>query len=164
MPGPRNSPKAFSDWYEADYFRRPRRPWALTGTILAAMAVTGAAVALTIYWPRAYQAGPLSDPHAFMADNCAACHTTKFTTAGRLLPGHENDRSVPDEACLKCHQAGVHNPEQTRFVGTAGPDGHPAAECAVCHREHVGGASIARLEDKHCIVCHADVPTLDGKH
>src|SRR5947209_18655784 len=104
MPGPRNSPKAFSDWYESDYFRRPRRRWILTGAILVTTAVTAAAVALSFQWPRAYQAGPLSEPHAFLADNCAACHSGAFVTAARLLPGHAGARATPDEARPKWHQ------------------------------------------------------------
>jgi hypothetical protein len=164
MPGPRNSPKAFAEWYEADYFRRPRRPWAWVRVVLAAVAITGAALALTIDWPRAYQAGPLSDPHAFLADNCAACHTSAFVTAGRLLPGHENDRAVPDEACRKCHQAGVHHFAQKRFVGPVGRDGsQSASDCAGCHREHVGGASIARLPDMRCTDCHGNLEAAEDK-
>jgi hypothetical protein len=163
MPGQRNSPKAFSDWYESDYFRRPRRPWLLTGTILAALAVTGAAVALSFKWPRAYEAGPLSDPHAFLSDNCAACHTGQFKTAERLLPGHGDVRSTPDTACLECHKAGVHHPDQTQFVGPVDTNGQFAANCAGCHHEHNGGESIARLEDAHCIACHENVHLADGK-
>src|SRR2546429_7996899 len=162
MPGPRNSPKAFSDWYETDYFRRPRRPWVLTLTIVGVMLIAGAGIALTFAWPggqAAYQAGPLSDPHAFLADNCAACHTGAFVTDARLLPGHGDDRATPDAACLQCHQAGVHHPNQTQFVGTTGPDGQSAANCAGCHHEHNGGASIARLSDAHCTACHANLPT-----
>jgi hypothetical protein len=166
MPGPRNSPKAFTDWYESDYFRRPRRPWLLTGTILAAMAVAVTAIVLTFARPggmAAYQAGPLSDPHAFLANNCDACHTEKFVTAGRLLPGHDNDRATPDDACLQCHKAGVHHPNQTHFVGTTGRDGQSAANCAGCHHEHNGGASIARFGDRACTACHADVQTTDDQ-
>jgi hypothetical protein len=162
MPGPRNSPKAFADWYESDYFRRPRRPWVLTATVLGAILVAGAGVALTFAWPggrAAYQAGPLSDPHAFLADNCAACHTGTFVTAARLLPGHGDDRATPDAACLQCHKAGVHHPNQTQFVGATGPAGQSAANCAGCHHEHNGGASIARLSDAHCTACHADLQT-----
>ncbi len=165
MPGPRNSPKAFSDWYESDYFRRPRRPWLLTGTIIGAMAVAAMGIAYTLAWPggsKAYQAGPLSDHHAFLADNCAACHTETFVTAARLLPAHADERSTPDAACLVCHKAGVHHPNQMHFVGATGPDGQSAANCAGCHREHTGGASIARLRDSTCTDCHADLKTADG--
>jgi hypothetical protein len=164
MPGPRNSPKAFSDWYESDYFRRPRRPALWTAAVIIAMAVTAAAVGYSFRHPRAYQAGPLSEPHAFLVDNCAACHTAAFATANRLLPGHADDRSVPDEACLNCHQAGVHHPDQTRFVGPTGPAGQSAADCAGCHREHTGAATIAKLEDKRCTECHADLQTASGEH
>src|SRR5204863_7515432 len=58
------------------------------------------------------------------------------------------------------HAAGVHNPHQTKFTG----EGDQSAGCATCHREHRGGASIARLADSHCTACHADVPTDDGQH
>src|SRR5947208_12227305 len=102
MPAPRNNPKAFADWYEADYFRRPRRPWVLTAAVLAALAVCAAAVALTFAWPggrAAYQAGPLSDPHALLGDNCAACHVGPFATAARFNPVHGDARATPDAAC-----------------------------------------------------------------
>lgn len=163
MPGPRNSPKAFSDWYESDYFRRPRRPWILTLTIIGAMIAAGVGVAFTFGWSggrRAYQAGPLSDPHAFLADNCQACHTNLFATAARVVPGHGDDHSTPDSACLACHKAGVHNPDQTKYVD---PHSDSAANCAGCHREHYGGASIANLSDAHCTECHRDLHLKDDK-
>jgi hypothetical protein len=165
MPGPRNSPKAFSDWYESDYFRRPRRPWVLTGTITGAMAIAVLGIAYTFSWPggrAAYQAGPLSDPHAFLTDNCTACHTETFVTAGRLIPGHGDARATPDTACLLCHQAGVHHPNQMQFVGATGPDGQSAANCAGCHHEHNGGPSIARLGDARCTDCHENLQTTAG--
>src|SRR5206468_641936 len=84
--------------------RRGRRPWLLTALILAAMAVAAAGLAATFVMPtgrRAFQAGPLSDPHAFLADNCAACHTESFATARRFLPSNHDVRSASDEACLK---------------------------------------------------------------
>src|SRR6516164_6343901 len=98
-PPPRNNPKAFSEWYESDYFRRPRRPWRLTVAIIAALVLSAAGIAATFVWPHgrtAYQAGPLSDPHAFLADNCQACHTAPFATAERFLPGHGDARATPD--------------------------------------------------------------------
>ena len=133
MPAPRNNPKAFSDWYEQDYFRRRRRPWLLTGAVLVAIIVSAAAVAFTFAWPggrTAFQAGPLSSPHTLLTENCAACHAGSFPTAARFLPGNHDVRATPDEMCLTCHAAGAHTPVQARFTGANGQSG----SCAACHR------------------------------
>jgi hypothetical protein len=163
MAAPRNNPKAFSEWYEQDYFRRRRRPWLLTAVILGTIAVSAVALAATLlsqHGRRAFQAGPLSDPHASLANNCEACHTEPFATARRFLPSNSNVRSTSDAACLTCHAAGTHAEHQVRFTGANGQ----AANCAECHREHRGGQSIANLSDDHCIACHADTQTTDGEH
>jgi predicted CXXCH cytochrome family protein len=163
MPAPRNNPKAFADWYELDYFRRPRSRHVTAWVVVLTMAACAAAVAATFAWPggrTAYQAGPLSDAHAFLADNCAACHTEAFSTARRLLPANQAARATPDAACLQCHDAGVHNPHQTQFVGADGQ----AADCAACHREHRGDVKLARIDDSHCVDCHASLATDDGRH
>ncbi len=163
MAAPRNNPKAFAEWYELDYFRRPRHSgtmrWALWGTAIVCLA----AVAVTFAWPGgrvAYQAGPLSEPHAFLAENCTACHTESFATARRFLPAEHDVRATPDTACLQCHEAGAHSAHQMRLTGADGQ----AANCAGCHREHRGGRSLARLDDAHCTACHADLTTDDGQH
>src|SRR5262245_62139308 len=146
MAAARNNPKALTDWYEVDYFRRPRHAGRKAWLVLGTMAVCAAAVAVPFAWPggrAVYQAGPLSDPHAFLADNCGACHTGAFLTATRLLPDNHDARATPDEACLKCHDAGAHNPHQTQFTGPTGQ----AAGCAACHREHKGDVPLARLDD-----------------
>jgi hypothetical protein len=163
MAAPHSDPKAFAEWYEEDYFRRPRalrrsKVW----TALAAAAVSLAAVAGTL-WPSnrsAFQAGPLSPPHAAFNANCGACHIEMFATAARFLPANQAARSAPDVACLACHAAGAHNAHQHQFIG---PDGQ-AAVCAACHREHRGLASLTRIGDDHCTACHADLPTADGRH
>ena len=110
MAAPRNNLKAFTDWYELDYFRRPRHPRTKTWAVLLAMLVSAAAVALAWAWPGgrpAFQAGPLSSAHTLLAENCAACHTEPFLTAQRLLPGHSAVRSTPDAACTHCHEEQV---------------------------------------------------------
>jgi hypothetical protein len=163
MAAPRNNPKALTDWYELDYFRRPRHPRARTWAVLGALTASAAAVAVAVAWPggrSAFQAGPLSAPHAMLADNCAACHTEPFRTAERFLPARQAARATPDDACTLCHAAGAHDPHQTRYTG---PDGQ-AADCAACHREHRGGARLTRIDDAHCTACHADLPTDDGWH
>ena len=163
MAAPRHNPKAFADWYELDYFRRPRHPRAKTWAVLGAMAVCAAAVAVAWAVPRgraAFQAGPISSAHTMLAQNCAACHTEAFATAQRLLPGNQTVRATPDAACTQCHDAGTHNPHQTLHTG---PDGQ-AADCAACHHEHRGAALLQRVDVAHCTACHADLPTADGGH
>jgi hypothetical protein len=53
--------------------------------------------------------------------------------------------SVPDQACLQCHAAPDHN----RFSSSE--------NCASCHKEHRGHATLARPTDKHCTACHVDL-------
>ena len=117
MAAPRNNPKALTEWYELDYFRRPRHPRLRTWAVLMALLVSAAAVAAAVVLPggrTAFQAGPLSVPHTFLRDNCEACHTTTFPTARRLLPANATERATPDAACTQCHDAGAHNPERRR--------------------------------------------------
>lgn len=161
MPAPRKNPKAFADWYEQDYFRRPRRLLTWTATVIVSLAVCAIALATTFVWKggrTVYQAGPLSNPHAFLSDNCAACHTESMQTVKRLWPGNSDYRTVSDQACLQCHAAGAHSPHQ---LHNTGPN-QQSANCAGCHREHRGGATIARIEDSYCVGCHANLQTDAG--
>jgi hypothetical protein len=50
-----------------------------------------------------YTKGPLSSAHAVLTTNCNLCHVR--TASFRA--------SVPDRACLGCHDAPTHNPRQT---------------------------------------------------
>src|SRR5581483_8511377 len=121
MAAPHSDPKAFTDWYESDYYRRPRplrrsKLW----SAWAAAAVSLVLVAGTL-WPAnrtAFQAGPLSPPHAPFNANCGVCHTDSFATAARFVPGRDGVRSVPDAACLACHDAGVHSRHQSVQIST----------------------------------------------
>ena len=101
MAASHSDPKAFADWYEPDYYSRPRplrraKVW----TALAAGAISLALVGATL-WPAnrtAYQAGPLSPVHAPFNANCGVCHTDQFPTAARFLPANHAVRAVPDNA------------------------------------------------------------------
>jgi hypothetical protein len=142
-------PKALGEWLQLDYFRRrgPLRRWRTPLGLILAIACVALMVALS--WApggrRAFQAAPVSEAHAMFNDHCAACHDTSFKTATRLVRG-DAVRSVSDEACLLCHDGPRH---QRRQVGTIA--------CAVCHREHQGTGSLARVDDRQCTACHADL-------
>src|SRR5262245_6044831 len=163
MAAPHSDPKAFSEWYESDYFRRPRplrraKVW----TALAAAVVSLLLVAGTLLpsGRTAYQAAPLSPVHAPFNVQCGVCQPAPCAPALRFLPSNSTVRSAPDEACLVCHAAGGHSRHQLKFSGADGL----AANCAECHREHYGAVSLTRLSDKHCTTCHANLPTDDGNH
>src|SRR5687767_12273585 len=91
--------------YRPDRFRRLRR-----GIIL--LCVLGALVAWGAYARRgdglAYSPGPVTSAHALWNADCTWCHEPK--TEGGF------DTGVSDSACLKCHDAPVHNVKQVRFT------------------------------------------------
>ncbi len=142
-------PKALSEELQLDYFlRRGRlRRWRGPLGVVLAFGCLAAVLAVSS-WPggrRTFQAAPVSEAHAMFNDDCAACHTKSFRTAGRLVGGDEV-RSVTDQACLHCHDGSIHHPRQ---MGTMA--------CAACHPEHRGHRLLARVDDRHCTTCHADL-------
>ena len=171
MPAGPRDPKAFTRWFRLDYFRRPRglrRAYTpvLIGVLLLTAAAAGAAVACVRLKPAgaraAFQAAPVSTPHALFADRCEVCHVEDhaFHTAFRLWPA-AGASSVSDSACLQCHDAGIHNAQQTAF---ADQEAGKSTGCTQCHHEHRGDAALVRLPDATCTRCHADLQTLDGRH
>jgi hypothetical protein len=150
MPSAFRNPKNLADWLRLDYFRYPRglprwRRILCWGALLVCVAGLGAAV-ISSREPRLYEAGPLSSAHAMFSNDCAQCHQDNFSTAQRFLPWKTDVHSVPDSACLKCHDGPLHNGK------LKGPPEH----CATCHQEH-RGTSLVRLPDSRCLTCHRDL-------
>ena len=86
-------------------FLNPRRlSWAAGLTLLALFLVlplsqSGSSGNLPTgnFLTRSWNPGPLAPPHEYFADTCATCHVNAF-------------RTVPDAACLECHQSiGAHS-------------------------------------------------------
>jgi hypothetical protein len=155
MASPLRDPKELADWFELDYFRRPRemRRWKLpaAAAVLTACAVALAATALHRDAPRLVQSGPVSRAHAMFNDNCRACHTEAFSEARNLWPGQAS--SISDAACRSCHDGPAHNKQAK-----------DEAACAACHREHRGRELLAIVDDGHCTRCHAsDLQRKDGQ-
>jgi hypothetical protein len=88
-----------------------------------------------------YTRGPLSSAHAVLTANCSVCH---LRTAGFR-------ETVPNKACLGCHDAPAHNQRQV-FV----------PNCSSCHIEHVGNVRLAETSDAACTQCHADLRSNTG--
>ncbi len=94
--------------------------------------------------------GPLSSAHAFLQDDCAACHV--------------GFAKVDNAQCSVCHEKygdelGAYS-FATHYLYRSGDverRGEAAEEvtCAQCHREHGGRqAALSRVEDGRCETCH----------
>jgi predicted CXXCH cytochrome family protein len=151
MPSDFREPKTLSSWIELDYFRRRRlfRGWSLwlLGALLGSLLFLGASTLATGY--RTFQAGPLSRAHALFNDDCGQCHQDQGATLARLFRG-DRAGSIPDSACLKCHEAAHHN------------DHAPRDRCVSCHKEHRGHVPLVGIDDRQCTHCHADLKRDDG--
>ncbi|PAW70944.1 MAG: hypothetical protein B9S35_14245 [Opitutia bacterium Tous-C5TDCM] len=77
---------------------------------------------------RAVRPGELSQPHAFLENNCAACHTAV--------------KGVEAQNCIVCHadNKSLLQRQPTAFHATVG-------ECASCHLEHQGRVPGSTLMD-----------------
>jgi len=123
-----------------DIFRKWRF-WLSVGIPL--LAVGWIVYARVVRNQNVYTKGPLSSAHAVLTTNCNLCHVR--TASFRA--------TVPDKACLGCHDAPAHNQRQV-FV----------PQCSSCHVEHVGNMRLAETSDSGCTQCHSDLKTSDGKN
>ncbi len=141
---------------ELEFHARPhrfrRRSWWL-GVILALGCCGWLLYAAIIGDHRLYEAGPLSASHAFIANDCRQCHTS-WQPAHRLVSGGASVSSIDNAACVKCHAASEHHPNQI--------PAHAELSCAECHREHQGTHELAAVTDRHCVRCHRDLQTKNG--
>jgi hypothetical protein len=152
MPAPRNS-KSLAERIDLSYWRQPHslRRWKWWVSWIAP-----GLVAVWLLWAavsgdqRIYEARPVSPAHAMFANDCKRCHTESWQPAARLVAFDSKRRSVPDAACLACHDGPIHHDQQ---VAADVPN------CAGCHREHRGKSELAHVSDSACVACHADLKT-----
>ncbi len=145
MPRRTRTSKSLAQRIDLDYFRRPARLRRLK--FLLSVGLAGAAGAWLLLGgvagqQKVYSSGPLSPPHAFLANECEACHQPQ----GRTFLKH-----VRDGACKSCHDGPLHQEN-----AAATPD------CAECHAEHRGSVALARVADTTCTGCHADLRPKSG--
>lgn len=154
--------------FDVTYVRRTHGP-DLANRWLAWLVVLGGGGLLAMLAARgdnrAYSSGSLSTVHASFGNDCAQCHQPAADGASNFfLP-------VADDACLRCHAAVEHAPNQTQFSAADAVviPGHRepvrmAAGCAVCHVEHRGrDADLNLIPDRLCVQCHANL-SRDGLH
>ncbi len=94
----------------------------------------------TNYISVSWNAGDISNPHRFFAIECSTCHRAAFS-------------SVPDQACLSCHQTVGSHLEQDADVGTPRKQLNET-RCAECHVEHRGVHSLVIQAQSLCVDCH----------
>jgi hypothetical protein len=145
MAGRTRTTKKLAQRIDLNYFKRAypiprwRRILTVVVTVIGLAWLIGAGIRGK---QSAYNAGPLSHPHALLTRNCAACHRSESTFG----------KKVSDTACLSCHDGPIHQEQQT-FT--------PA--CMDCHVEHQGAFRLSEVRDQTCTQCHADLKTKSGK-
>lgn len=92
---------------------------------------------------RVYSSGTMSEAHAVLEKECAACHVK---TAGTF------SARASDNACLSCHDGPMHHATKARSLGMPGLPG-----CAECHVEHRGRVNLRATSDENCAGCHGDL-------
>lgn len=96
----------------------------------------------TAFWQHAVLPGELSQSHAFLEQNCAACHTA--------------NKGVEAKNCIVCHadNIAVLQRQPSAFHANIG-------ECASCHAEHQGRvASITKMD--HVALARIGFKRLEG--
>jgi hypothetical protein len=147
---------------ETDYLRRQSafEVWKGRLVLIAALGAIGwiAIAALADREQQLASRGPVAHAHAIWENNCQACHidfTPISGSAGGLALTDWAHAS--DVNCQQCHAGPPHHDEYALL--DAGAD-RQSANCATCHVEHRGrDADLMRIADRHCTVCHADLPS-----
>jgi hypothetical protein len=139
--------KTVAQRIDLNYFKRPT-PFKRARLILVILAPL-----LAIGWiawrgfsrdSRVYSSGRMSEPHAVLEKQCAACHVEK---AG------EFSAKAADTACLSCHDGPMHHENQVRAE---------VSNCATCHVEHRGRVNIIAGSNISCSECHSHLKVSAG--
>jgi hypothetical protein len=150
--------KARAKRIDLAYFRRlhPFRRWRRILSIAAPVAAAAWIAAMAARGDeRIYNSGALAARHSMLETKCASCHATPWAMRYTDPAGWQEKL---DQACLKCHDGPVHHLNATGFA--RGPKGHEtAARCSQCHVEHKDAPRLARVGDRNCTTCHADLKT-----
>src|SRR4051812_31411266 len=94
---------------DVQFFRRPqafsRWAWTLAG-ICALLPLAWVGYCMARGDRAAFQAGPLSDPHGFIANDCSRCHDTWGTGERLISLGQDqtHGNSIRTAGCMECHQ------------------------------------------------------------
>jgi hypothetical protein len=137
--------KKLAQRIDLNYFKRPTplkraKFWlSLLLPLLALVWITGRALSKD---SRVYSSGRMSQSHAVLEKECAACHVQQASA----FPA-----KAADAACLSCHDGPIHHEVSTVSK--------KSVACAECHTEHRGRVNTAAVANQFCAVCHADLGT-----
>ena len=137
--------KQLAQRIDLNYFKRPtplKRAKFWLSLLLPLIALVWITERTVFKDSRVYSSGRLSEPHAILEKECAACHVQ---TAGAF------SAKATDNACLDCHDGPVHHATQTT-----------RPTCATCHAEHRGRINIAATSNQTCAECHGDLRVSKG--
>lgn len=142
--------------HDLNYFRRGSRlrrwQWGLAAAALVGSVVWFGSSAV-LHGSAALSAGPMSSSHAVFEGRCELCHVPVVHVPGMKTaswtPSFLMRKHVPDSACLSCHTAAPHHPQQVAMT----------PKCSSCHVEHTGAMHLAAAPVAGCVQCHAQLQT-----
>jgi hypothetical protein len=137
--------KKLAQRIDLNYFKRPtplKRAKFWLSVLLPLLALVWSGERTIFKDSRVYSSGRLSEPHAVLEKECAACHLQQ---AGAF------SAKAADNACLSCHDGPIHHANQTRSL-----------ECSTCHSEHRGRVNLRAASNQSCAECHADLKASGG--
>jgi hypothetical protein len=139
--------KKLAQRVDLNYFKRPtafKRAKLWLSVLIPLLAVGWIAWRGFTRDSRVYSSGRMSEAHAVLERQCAACHIEK---AG------EFSSSAADGACLACHDGPMHHENE---VASAVP------VCATCHLEHRGRIDLNAANNQSCAECHGSLKVASG--
>ncbi len=140
--------KKLAQRIDLNYFKRPtplKRAKFWLSLLLPLLALVWIAERTIFKDSRVYSSGRLSEPHAVLEKECAACHVQKSGTFSA---------KAADNACLDCHDGPIHHP--VSIVG------RKELACAECHAEHRGRVDLSAASNQTCAECHSDLGANGG--
>jgi hypothetical protein len=139
--------KKLAQRVDLNYFKRPtafKRAKFWLSVLVPLLAVGWIAWRGLARDSRVYSSGRMSEAHAVLERQCAACHAEK---AG------EFSANAADSACQACHDGPMHHANE---VASAVP------ACATCHVEHRGRIELSMVSNGSCAECHAKLKVASG--
>jgi hypothetical protein len=170
--------KGLAKRIELTYYQRLhpfRRLWRILCIALVSVAALWLIVMAVMGDQRIYTSGPVATAHRMFNLDCERCHVDRpvpvaapaakpdgaaaaaAATVMKPIPvstaPHPGGffRRVSDGACYSCHDATDHHANAAVSL-----------RCAECHLEHKVETTLARMSDRHCVLCHADLKLKSG--